>query len=296
MIKRIVDVSQPAKINLAKDQLVVESPALGLNSCPIEDLGLLLLSNPTITISHPAMAACATNNVAIVTCDSSHMPVALTLPIAGHHLHAKYLRQQVAVTEPRKKRLWQLIVKQKIREQSSTLEAAGVDPEEINFLIHKVNSGDSTNIEAQAARIYWQRLFGQGFRRLPDAPGINGLLNYGYAVVRAAMARATVAAGLCPALGLHHSNQYNSFALVDDLMEPLRPWIDQSCLGLVESAEPNQPILIDKRVKEGLLGLLITECKYAKKTYPLMVALHYFAADFRECLFYSGSKMQFIVR
>jgi len=224
------------------------------------------------------------------------MPVAVTIPLAGHHLQAKHLRSQIAVREPVKKRLWQLLVQQKIREQALTLAKIGADPEEILFLTSKVTSGDKTNIEAQAARIYWQKLFGNGFRRAPDKPGLNALLNYGYAIIRAATARAVVAAGLCPSLGLHHSNQYNAFALVDDLLEPLRPWVDQACVELTHETEPDEPIVIDRRIKETLLGLLIKDCRYSKKTYPLMVALHYFTAEFRESLFASQSKIVFIER
>jgi CRISPR-associated protein Cas1 len=296
MIKRVIDVTQAARVTVQKGQLLVQSEALGLNTCPIEDLGILLLSNPCISITQPAIASCAENNVLIITCDRSFTPVAVTSPLAGHSLQAKILKEQIAVSTPRKKRLWKQIVQRKISEQADTLVIAGVDPNPIILLIQKVTSGDSTNVEAQAAKIYWQELFGKGFRRAQDAPGLNGLLNYGYAVLRASVARAVVAAGLTPTLGLFHSNQFNSFALVDDLVEPYRPWIDEICFKIVREMPADEIPSIDKSTKSMILNLLIKDCNYSGKTYPFMVALHHFIADFRENLLQSGGNLNFIKR
>lgn len=282
MIKRIIEISNPAYLHLRNRQMVIERDGVETGSVPVEDLGLLILDHPGIAHTQGLLAACFENNVAVLVCDGKHLPAAILLPLDGHTLHSKTLGQQIAASEPTCKRLWQRIVQAKIRGQAQVLHAATGDDAPLRAYAAKVKSGDPDNIEAQAARIYWQRLFGAEFRRDQDAPGINAMLNYGYAVMRGAVARAVVGAGLHPALGVHHRNQYNSFALADDLMEPLRPLVDikvHEVCGLL----PDTPGLTPEN-KRSLLEILGWDCTIGERKFPLMVALHQYAASVRKVL------------
>jgi len=296
MIKRVVEISNPARLCVKHHQLVIETDAGAKDTVPIEDLGVLLLSNPIISITQAVHFECAANNTVIVSCDDKYLPSAILLPLTGHVTQAKITRAQATASQPCRKRLWQLIVRHKIKEQALALETVGAGGNELRHLINKVKSGDPANVESHAARLYWQKLFGEGFRRLPDAPGINGLLNYGYAVIRAATARAVVGCGLCPVFGLKHCNQFNYFSLVDDLVEPFRPWVDTAVYGLMCEYETDQPITIGRREKEVLLGLLIMDCRFRNKTFPFMVALHHYAANVRDILCGEQTKMEFIYK
>lgn len=282
MIKRIVEISNPSYLHLRNRQMVIEREGAELGSVPIEDLGVLILDHPAITHTQALLTACFENNVVTLVCDSKHLPSAILLPLDGHTLHSKTLGLQIAATEPACKRLWQRVVQAKIREQAKVLHSATGDDKPLYAYAAKVKSGDPDNIEAQAARIYWQRLFGKSFRRDPDTPGINSMLNYGYAVMRGAVARAVVGAGLHPALGVHHRNQYNSFALADDLMEPLRPLVDIKVYEVCELL-PDTPELTPQN-KRALLEILDWDCTIASRKLPLMVALHQYAASVRKVL------------
>ncbi len=282
MIKRIVEISNPAYLHLRNRQMVIERERAELGSVPVEDLGVLILDHPAITHSQGLLTACFENNVVVLVCDSKHLPSAILLPLDGHSLHSKTLGQQIAATEPACKRVWQRIVQAKIREQAKVLHSTTGDDKPLHAYAAKVKSGDPENIEAQAARIYWQRLFGPEFRRNPDIPGINAMLNYGYAVMRGAVARAVVGAGLHPALGVHHRNQYNNFALADDLMEPLRPLVDIKVYEVCELL-PDTPELTPQN-KRTLLEILDWSCAIGERKLPLMVALHHYAASVRKVL------------
>ncbi len=237
MIKRIVEISNPARLTLKNQQMVVEREGFETITVPIEDLGILILDHLQISHTQGLLTACSENNVAVLICDKKHLPSAIFLPLDGNSLHSKTIAQQIQITEPIRKRLWQAIIQAKIREQAKVLLNTIGDSHPLPALASRVKSGDPENIEAQAARIYWQKLFGDDFRRNPDAADINSLLNYGYAIMRAAVARAIVSTGLHPSLGLHHHNQYNSFCLADDLLEPLRPAVDTKVYGLCKSIQ-----------------------------------------------------------
>ena len=282
MIKRIVEISNPSYLYMRNLQMVIERDGAEIGSVPIEDLGVLILDHPAITHTQALLTACFENNVVTLVCDNKHLPSAILLPLDGHTLHSKTLGQQIAATEPACKRLWQRVVQAKIREQAKVLHSATGDDKPLNAYAAKVKSGDPDNIEAQAARIYWQRLFGKSFRRDPDTPGINAMLNYGYAVMRGAVARAAVGAGLHPALGVHHRNQYNSLALADDLMEPLRPLVDIKVYEVCELL-PDTPELTPQN-KRALLEILDWDCAIGERKFPLMVALHQYAASVRKVL------------
>ncbi len=282
MIKRIVEISTPAYLHLRNRQMEIERDGVEIGNVPIEDLGMLILDHPGITHTQGLLTACFENNVVVLICDSRHLPSAILLPLDGHTLHSKTLGQQIAATEPACKRIWQRIVQSKIHEQAKVLQSATGDDKPLHAYASKVKSGDPENIEAQAARIYWQRLFGPEFRRNQDLPGINAMLNYGYAVMRGAVARAVVGAGLHPALGVHHRNQYNSFALADDLMEPLRPLVDIKVYEICEMQPEN--IELTPQNKRALLEILSWSCAIGERKFPIMVALHQYAASVRKVL------------
>jgi CRISPR-associated protein Cas1 len=224
--------------------------------------------------------ACWQENVAVILCDEKHLPGALLQPVSGHSLHHKILRQQIAASTPRKKRIWQRIVRAKIEGQAAVLRSVGAEYEGLLAMARRVRSGDAGNLEAQAARVYWLRLFGSKFRRDRDSEGVNSLLNYGYAIVRAATARAIVGAGLHPAVSIFHRNQYNSMALADDLVEPLRPLIDLRVRELFDAGL----LELNKETKARLLESLSWQVKLGESRVPLLVALHRYAAHVRACL------------
>lgn len=253
-------------------------------SVPVEDLGVLILSNPAITHTQQVLTECLKHNVVIVVSDSRHLPCAAILPLAGHSLHTKILAAQIAATAPVKKRIWQAVVRAKIRHQADVLHrVSGKECRPVLAMASLVRSGDSGNMEAQAARFYWPRLFGKTFRRNADAGGANAMLNYGYAVFRAATARAIVGAGLHPSLGIHHHNQYDALCLADDLMEPLRPAVDWTVWNIVRERAAEIPEL-SPEVKKKILGELSRPCRMPDGKNPLMIALHSYVASFRRCL------------
>jgi len=283
MIKRIIDISEPAYMHLKNKQLLIDKNDETVAAIPIEDLGVVVLENPQIVVTQSVIIACQQNNVALVFCDKRHLPYSLLLPVSdGHSLHNKVLRQQVEMSVPTKKRLWQQIVSQKILQQVKTLESVNKNSLHLQHMAKKVKSGDPDNIEAQAARKYWTTLFGSDFRRNIDEPGINALLNYGYSIVRAMIARAVVGAGLHPSLGIFHQNQYNGLCLADDLMEPFRPWVDWQVYQL--ASDVDNKLEINRESKAELLSLPSRQVSYAEKSMPLMVVCHYLVSDFKKAI------------
>jgi CRISPR-associated protein Cas1 len=281
MIKRIIDVSEAAYVCLKHQQLVIEKQSEIVGQVPIEDLGVLILQHPAIVLTQQLIVACQKNKVVIVFCDEKHLPYSLILPIGeGHTLHNKILKQQMAISEPTRKRLWQKIVQHKIKEQEQTLVMLNKESTRLSFLSTQVKTGDSGNCEAIAAQAYWKLLFGKAFKRDTDLDGVNSLLNYGYAIIRAAVARSVCGAGLHPTIGLFHTNQYNALCLADDLMEPFRPWVDYV---VYQMASTNSEVTINQQSKQALLGLMSEAVLYKKKTMPFMVALNYLMADLKRC-------------
>ena len=282
MIKRVIDISEHSYIHIKNSQLRIERDKEIIGLIPIEDIGVVILQHPAIVITQAAIIACQRNNVAIIFCDERHVPYSAIFPISeGHTLHQKVMRSQIKAKKPVTKRIWKQIVQQKIAEQERTLSLGGTNTAVLGRLVAKVKSGDAENHEAQAAQHYWPRLFGKSFRRDYEAAGVNALLNYGYAVFRALVARAVVAGGLHPAIGIHHHNQYNALCLADDLMEPFRPWVDWVVYQIwIE----NKYAKIDKKTKQNVLALLSETVYMNKKAMPMMVACHYLTADFKRCL------------
>ncbi|HJT36296.1 MAG TPA: type II CRISPR-associated endonuclease Cas1, partial [Pirellulales bacterium] len=196
-------------------------------SVPLTEIAVLIAAHPQVTFTQAVLGGLAAAGGIFIVCDERWLPAGMLLPLRGHHLQARRFQAQAAVAAPVKKRLWQQIVRAKIETQAQALETLHGDSAGLRPLVPLVRSGDPENIEARAARIYWPLLFAdESFRRQWEAGDQNRLLNYGYAVLRAIVARALCAAGLHPTLGLHHHNQYSAFCLADDLMEPFRPVVD----------------------------------------------------------------------
>ena len=281
MIKRIVDISNSAKLSLKNSQLVISQDNKD-STIPVEDIGILILDNPAIICTQGVLNECYKNNTLVVMCDNRHLPSAVLLPLSGHTLQTKILSIQCNATKPTQKKIWQSIVKAKVKAQARVLESVAANPKYLNNLIPQIRSGDSGNVEAKAARYYWQELFGKSFRRGNDSHNINHLLNYGYAIIRAACARAIVGSGLHPSIGVHHHNQYDTFCLADDLMEPLRPLVDIKVYEILQEQQEN--IELNNETKSRLLSSLSMNCSMEKQRLPLMVAMHHYTASISKAL------------
>lgn len=290
-------IQTPASLRLDKSRLGIKVPGRDEQFVPIEDLHVLLLDFAATHLSLPLLSALAEAEVAVVICGPKHLPVASLLPFAAHHRHALFARKQAEVSEPRKKQIWRQVVQAKVGNQAEVLKTFGRVPRGFAALPDRVLSGDTGNVEAQAAARYFPALFGEDFERNPDADGINAMLNYGYALMRAATARAICAAGLHPAFGIHHHSQFDPYALADDLMEPLRPAVDAHIKRFLNSEGLPDPVpighpdddlgqtVLSPDVKRMLLEVLTLTCTLDGKRWPLGPALEVYCANLRRALF-----------
>lgn len=269
-----------------KHNIAVEQRGVIIARIPLEDVSILLLSSPSATLTTPLISALAGSGVPIITVGPNYQPVGEFLPVLDHGEVGNRIRSQVAATLPMKKKLWKAIVEEKLKRQAQLLEFYQHKKESVQLKVYakEVLSGDSTNREATGARVYWQALFGKEFRRDTEAPGINSLLNYSYAVIRAAVLRAIWAAGLLPYFGLNHSNRANAGVLADDLMEPFRPLAD----GFVMEAQLQKKLDLSPINKHFLSKLLWFDFSTSRGTSPFARALFYFTQSLVEAL--SGSK------
>ena len=295
MIKKTLYFGNPAYLSLRDAQLVIKLPEIEKSplsedmkrmsetSKPIEDLGVVVLDNKQITITAGVIDALLENNCALITCDRRSMPVGLMLPLCGNTTQNERFRQQLDASLPLKKQLWQQTVQAKIRNQASVLEEC--TREEVNCMrvwANNVKSGDSDNMEARAAVYYWKTLFAtvDGFSRSRDGVAPNNLLNYGYAILRAIVARGLVASGLLPTLGIHHHNRYNAYCLADDIMEPYRPFVDKLVFCLCEQYGEDVEL---SKVKSKLLSIPTLDVRIGGKRSPLMVAVRQTTASLCKC-------------
>lgn len=246
-------IQNPAKLNLRQGQLRLENDE-GEFKLPLEDITALILESPQIALTSSLLSECQDKGVAILTCDKTHIPNGVLLPFQPHSRQSRVARVQQSWTEPLRKRLWQRVIQTKILNQAKCLDmTVGKDESmRLKAFVDRVGSGDPDNIEAQAARDYWPRLFGPDFRRHGN-DNINAALNYGYAVVRAFVARSQVAYGLIPAFGIHHDNELNAFNLTDDVIEVFRPFVDHMVFGLRRDGEINPD---DHHLSSGVRQIL----------------------------------------
>ena len=296
MIKKTLYFGNPAYLSLRDAQLVIKLPEVVKNDTlperfkqkaevtkPIEDIGVVVLDNKQITVTSGVLEALLENNCAVITCDSKSMPVGLLLPLYGNTTQNERFRHQLDASVPLMKQLWQQTIKVKIENQRRVLEkCTGEVFKCMKVWSSEVRSGDSENMEARAAAFYWKNLFSiEGFTRGRDGIPPNNLLNYGYAILRAIVARGLVSSGLLPTIGIHHHNRYNAYCLADDIMEPYRPYVDELVYGIMKSGL-NYKIL-SKEIKARLLTIPTLEVNISGRRSPLMVAVGQTTASLYKC-------------
>ena len=270
MVGRVVEVATDGR-HLAVDRgfLTVAEKGAEVGRVPLDDLAAVVANAHGLTYSNNLLVTLAERGVPVVLCGANHRPAALVWPVDGHHAQAGRMSDQAKASAPLKKRLWQQIVQAKILAQGATLAAVGAEAGGFRLLSRKVRPGDPHNVEAEAARRYWPLLLGTEFRRDSDGGGLNGLLNYGYAVLRAATARAVMAAGLHPSLGLMHANRGNAMVLVDDLMEPFRPLVDRE----VHRLKGEGLVEVNSDAKAALARIMIVDLPTQEGISPMMTCL-----------------------
>lgn len=291
MIKRTLCFSSGAYLSLKDKQLVIELAediTKTKKTVPIEDIGVVVLDNPQITITQGAMVSLLENNVAIITCDQRHHPLGLNLCLDGNDIQSERYREQIQATEALKKNLWQQTIIAKIQNQANVLKELGIDTKKMVFWAREVKSGDSENHEARAAAYYWQNLLEQdnAFKRERFGEYPNNFFNYSYSILRAIAARSLVASGLLPTLGIFHKNRYNAYCLADDIMEPYRPYADRVVLETIKKYPEIQEMT--KEIKSSLLSLPIVDVKMKNATRPLQIAMGETTASLYQC--FSGER------
>ena len=293
MIKRTLYFGNPAYLSLKMKQMVVRIPQKDdgdlpseedmVRTVPIEDLGVIILDNKQITITQGLIDALLENNCALITCDSRRMPVGLMLPLAGNTIQNERFRSQLDSSLPLRKQLWQQTIEAKIRNQGAVLRyVTGQEHKNMLKWSDSVRSGDADNMEARAAVYYWKTIFPNDpcFIRDREDEGANALLNYGYAILRAVVARALVGAGLLPTLGIHHHNRYNAYCLADDIMEPYRPYVDKLVVEMLEDGAEDK---LNATNKVKLLNIPVIEVKINEKRSPLMIAVSQTVSSLVKC-------------
>jgi CRISPR-associated protein Cas1 len=263
-----VHISRPARLSCKAAQLIVAQDESEV-TLPIEDVAWIVLDSAQATLTASLVSSCMEAGVAIIFSDERHTPSGMALPFHRHHRQSAVTALQVGLTQPLRKRLWQALVVTKIQNQAECLEQAGKSAESLHAMARLVASGDPDNVEARAAREYWRLLF-SGFTRADEQDLRNKMLNYGYAVVRAAVARALVANGLLPCFGLFHASAANAFNLADDMLEPFRPFVDRKVLALVEGENPKANLTVDHR--RALAGILNADVRLQDKTVSVLIA------------------------
>lgn len=294
MLKQTLLFSNPVSLTTQAEQLRIEIKATReAITRPLQDIGFIVLDHPEIYISPPAVAQCLHYNIAVVYCDAKHIPVGMLLNLEANTLQQERFEAQVQATEPLKKQCWKQITEAKIENQARLLLAVGKKADVLLRKATQVQSGDATGQEAQAARYYWANLFPEETDFFRDRSGLppNNLLNYGYAVLRAGVARALAGAGLLATLGLHHHNRYNAYCLADDMMEPYRPWVDRAVYEIVSSGEAYHTLTTAH--KQRILAVLAENCDFPTEKSPLMPALVTSAASLVRCFAGTSRKLLF---
>lgn len=297
MIKKTLYFENPAYLNMKNKQLVIHLPEVEKNdslpesfkqenvrTIPIEDIGIVILDNKQITITHGVVESLLENNSALITCGSNRMPVGLLLPLDGNNTQSERFQAQIEASLPLKKQLWQQTIQAKITNQAFVLRSVrGQVVKNMLVWAGNVKSGDSENLEGRAAAYYWSTMFPDipAFTRRREGVPPNNLLNYGYAILRAVIARSLVASGLLPTLGIHHHNRYNAYCLADDIMEPYRPFVDRLVVGIMESVDDFCDL--SKEIKRRLLEIPVLDVIINGQRSPLMVAASQTTASLAKC-------------
>lgn len=297
MIKKTLYFGNPVYLSLRNSQLVLRLPEIEKNdtvsdsfkkeserTIPIEDIGVIILDHKQITITHGVLEMLLENNCAIITCDSSHLPVGLMLPLCGNKTQSERFREQIDASIPLKKQLWQQTIKSKIENQAFLLEEKRkVVVKNMRIWANDVKSGDPDNYEARAAVYYWANLFPHipNFTRQREGVAPNALLNYGYAILRAIVARSLVSSGLLPTFGIHHHNKYNAYCLADDIMEPYRPFVDKLIVNMPDTELTSERLTTEIKMK--LLSIPVLDVVINGKRSPLMIAVSQTTSSLYKC-------------
>lgn len=305
MIKKTLYFGNPTYLSLRNGQIVIKLPEVENSDSlsetfkqstevtrPIEDIGIVVLDHRRITITTGLMEALLENTCAVITCDSRSMPHGLVLPLSGNTLQSERFRHQIDASLPLKKQLWQQTIKAKIENQADVLEAcihSGVKC--MKIWAGEVKSGDTNNIEARAAAYYWRNMFPnvENFTREREGVPPNNLLNYGYAILRAVVARALVISGMLPTLGIHHHNRYNAYCLADDIMEPYRPFVDELVFNMFQTYNCDE---LTKEIKAKMLSVPTLDVHIGGSRSPLMVAVSQTTASLYKC--FKGESRQIL--
>ena len=294
MIKRTILVENKSSITTKNQQLVLKSEVRE-NAIPIEDIGFLVLDHAEIYLSIPAMNLIVENNTAIIICGSNHLPNGMFLNLNSHHIQQEIFKNQIEASIPLKKQLWQQTIIEKIKNQGELLEKITKSKNTFEFLASKVLSGDTTNMEGVAAQQYWKNFplpnhekDGIKRERYGDYP--NNFLNYGYAILRAATARALSGSGLLNTLGIHHKSKYNAFALADDIMEPFRPIVDEKVFDIMKRYQEQE---LNTAIKAEILQMLTQTVYFKDEKSPLMVGLQKTASSLQQCFTGDRKKIKY---
>lgn len=291
MLKRALFFSTPYCLSLRNGQMIIhtrEAPDQR-KSIPIEDIGFVVLEDQQTSITLPLLNALSDNNVAVILCGENRMPNAMLMNLDSNSTQGESYRAQIEASEPLKKGLWKQIVEAKIRNQAALLRKLKRDGDKLKPYYMNVKSADADNREGIAAKIYWIELFGDEFYRSREGSPPNNLLNYGYTILRAAVARAIMGSGLFPALGIFHRNRYNAFPLADDLMEPYRPYVDE----IVYRLYTNGHMQLTREVKSELLRILFVDTRFDKIVRPLEVGLTFTTSSIAKCFADTQKKVSY---
>ena len=289
MLKKTILVESKSSLTIKNLQLVIQSE-IRQSTIPVEDIGFIVIDHPEIFVSIPALNLLIENNAGLIVCNNNHLPNGMFLNLNSHHIQQEIFRNQIEASLPLKKQLWQQTIIEKITNQGILLEKISGKKNAFQFLTSKVNSGDSSNMEGVAASQYWKSFFDQQelqtkFKRERFGDYPNNFLNYGYAILRAATARALSGSGLLNTLGIHHKSKYNAFALADDIMEPFRPLVDEKVFQLMQNFEEQE---LNTVLKSELLNVLTRTVYFKEEKSPLMVALQKTASSLQQC--YTGER------
>lgn len=284
MLKRTLAFTKPYHLSLKNRQMIIRTKDdSGTDaSVPVEDIGFVILENQEISITMPLLNALADNNTAVIICSDKFMPNAMFMNLDSNSTQGESFRAQLSASGPMKKNIWKQIVEAKIRNQAALLRKLGKDGDSLKPYYQNVKSGDSDNREGVAAKLYWDMLFDGEFMRVRSGPSPNEMLNYGYTVLRAAVARSLTGSGLLPSIGIFHKNRYNAFPLADDVMEPYRPYVDEIVFYLYANGENS----LNKYSKSAILKLLYTDTVFGNVTRPLDIGLSITTASLAKC--YNG--------
>jgi len=279
MLRKTIEFSTPGtRLSVANRQLVVERPEQEKATLPIEDLGVVIVDDRRATYTQSVFVELLAAGATLMVTGPDHLPAGMMLPLDAHHIQTERHRAQIEASEPVRKQIWKALICAKLSQQGLVLERFTGADGGLRSMARRVRSGDPDNLESQGAQRYWPILFGKEFRRNRDAPGLNVLLNYGYALVRAATARAVVAAGLIPSLGVFHKNRSNPFCLADDLFEPYRPFVDWRVRLIADQLGENAE-LDNREVKASLLSLFNETILADGRRSPILLAIHASAAS-----------------